>query len=127
MKGQRPNASKIPNSVDGIQDNSDIAEHFMGKFDHLFNCVAYDKDEMYVLNNDINEAINSKLPPDNDSNMLLISPDAVRKGINNLKGGKKDGNLTLPKFFYIQPIYYMVTYHYYFFTAYIVAHLMVCY
>ena len=73
--------------MDGVHDNTGISELFKGKFDDLFNCVDFDKNDMNVLNDDINKAIN--MEPLSDYNTLLISPEFVRKGIGNLKTGKK--------------------------------------
>ena len=92
VKWLRPNVSKVPSSVDGVQNNKDISELFKGKFDHLFNCVSYNKDELNILNNDINSIINSESLQTNNSNTLLIGPDLVKKGIANLKSGKNDGS-----------------------------------
>ena len=79
--------------MDGVHDNTGISELFKGKFDDLFNCVDFDKNDMNVLNDDINKAIN--MEPLSDYNTLLISPEFVRKGIGNLKTGKNDGSLPL--------------------------------
>ena len=79
---------KVLSSIDGVQHNKYIAELFKGKFDHLFNCVSYNKDELNILNNDINSIINSESLQTNNSNTLLIGPDLVKKGIANLKGVK---------------------------------------
>ena len=93
VKKLRPNTSKLPSAVDGVHANKDISELFKGKFDVLFNCVDFDKNDMNVLNADINKAVN--MEPLSDYNTLLISPEYVRKGIGNLKRGKHDVSLPL--------------------------------
>ena len=95
MKKHRPNSSRLPSSVDGIENQKDIAGHFMEKFESLYNIVGYDQNEMNVLKNDINCAVNRECILNGSSNNLLINPDSIRKGINKLKLGKNDGSLPL--------------------------------
>ena len=86
VKKFRPNSVKLPSSVDGVQDNTNISEHFKTKFDYLFNCVSYNENELSNLNDDITKAINGD--PLKNNNTLLIIPDSIRKAIGNFKTSK---------------------------------------
>ena len=88
VKKQRPNSSKLPSSVDGIQDHKGIAGHFMDKFESLYNIVGYDEIEMNVLKNYITDNVNKNLIMNDSSNNLLINPDSIRKSNSKLKLGK---------------------------------------
>ena len=95
VKKMRPNATKLPSSVDGVNCYSEISDLFKDKFYSLFNSVPYNNDDMNVLLGDIEQAVNIRLDFENDNDILWISPDLIRNGICKLKCGKNDGSLPL--------------------------------
>ncbi len=50
----RPRKSNLPNTVDGIQGEENIAGVFANKFETLYNSVPYDRDDMDRLLNVMN-------------------------------------------------------------------------
>ena len=57
---------------------------FSDKYNHLYNSVSYDVDEMNVINTEINKQIKANVAYD-------ISVDEVIEGVQRLKLGKSDG------------------------------------
>ena len=73
--------------VDGHSDNDQIAEIFADKYQHLYNTVPYDVNEM----NDIRHELNAMV--DSDScDEHCIREDEISSAISNLKFNKNDGN-----------------------------------
>ncbi len=73
-----------PSSIDGIVGDEEISQLFSDKYDHLYNSVPYDQDEM----NKIKEEINVQIM---DNSVYTICYDDVLKGVQHLKLGKSDG------------------------------------
>ena len=90
----RKKKAQYPNRVDNAQGECEIAELFKDKFNNLYNCVSYDKNDMDVLLNDIDSLINDKC---NCCGSCIhgthsISANDVKLAIGNLKPGKRDGS-----------------------------------
>ena len=64
--------------------DDEIAQLFSDKYNHLYNSVSYDVDEMNVINTEINKQIKENVAYD-------ISVDEVIEGVQQLKLGKSDG------------------------------------
>ena len=74
----------LPSSIDGVVGDEEIAQLFSDKYNHLYNSVSYDVDEMNVINTEINKQIKENVAYD-------ISVDEVIEGVQRLKRGKSDG------------------------------------
>ena len=64
----------LPSSIDGVVGDEGIAHIFSDKYNHLYNSVSYDVDEMNVINTEINKHIKENVAYD-------ISVDEVIKGV----------------------------------------------
>ena len=89
---------KLPGSVDGIQSEPNISEHFARKYEHLYNSVSYNKTDMSILLDDINKAISHQCckSASNPSEHLCennhnISVNDFRAALSHIKYGKSDG------------------------------------
>ena len=67
-----------------MEGDEEIAQLFSDKYNHLYNSVSYDVDEMNVINTEINKQINENVAYD-------ISVVEVTEGVQQLKLGKSDG------------------------------------
>ena len=78
----------LPSSIDGVVSGEEISQLFSDKYNHLYNSVSHDVDEMNVINTEINKQIK-----ENDA--YDISVDEVIEGVQQLKLGKSDGEESL--------------------------------
>ena len=69
----------LPSSVDGVVGDDEIAQLFSYKYNHLYNSVSYDVDEMNSIGADIKEHVYN------------ISVEDIIEGVQRLKLGKSDG------------------------------------
>ena len=82
---------KLPKSVDGKQDSSDIADLLKGKFEVLYNSTSYNVNEMDSLKSTINNVISRQDNSNKSERILLITPDEVRQALRRLRPGKGEG------------------------------------
>ena len=80
----------IPNTMDGVQGNQDIASYFASKYDTLYNSVPYDHNKMDTIRTELASRIN-----DEENVYVNITPNDVKIAIGCLKGGKSDGDAGL--------------------------------
>jgi hypothetical protein len=85
----------IPKIVDGQQNDKDISNVFAEKYRKLYNCVGYDRDEMYHLYESLNESITSKCMEGQCYDSHHISLNCVTDAIGKLKPNKSDGTYIL--------------------------------
>ena len=71
----------LPSSIDGVVGDEGIAQLFSDRYNHLYNSVSYDVDEMNVINTEINKQIKENAAYD-------ISVDEVIEGVQQMKLGK---------------------------------------
>ena len=74
----------LPSSIDGVVGDEEIAKFVSDKYNHPYNSVSYDVDEMNVINTKINKQIKENVA-------YNISVDEVIEGVQRLKLGKSDG------------------------------------
>ena len=74
----------LPSSIDGVVGDEEIAKKNSDKYNHPYNSVSYDVDEMNVINTEINKQIKENVA-------YNISVDEVIEGVQRLKLGKSDG------------------------------------
>ena len=70
----------LPSSVDGVVGDDEIAQLFSDKYNHLYNSVSYDVDEMNSIGGEIKE-----------HGVYNISVADVIEGVQRLKLGKSKG------------------------------------
>ena len=81
------NTSKCkPISVNNVFDDQGINDIFKDEYKHLYNSVPYDKDEMEMITNRVNDQLNNEKCVD-----IKIDIGDVITGIKHLKTGKSDG------------------------------------
>ena len=79
-----------PNNIDGHFVPNDICNHFANKYEHLYNSVNYDVDEMNKFVESIDSEIHNNCCNDKCINHNIDVSD-VMYGINKLRNGKHDG------------------------------------
>lgn len=77
-------------AVDGISDSSSVANMFADKYQNLYNCVPFDKEEMDKILISLNEKLCSN-SSEKDRN-ILFSKEEITNAIANLKPNKNDGS-----------------------------------
>ena len=82
----------LPSSIDGVVGDEEIAQLLSDKYNHLYNSVSYDVDEMNVINTEINKQIKENVA-------YYISVEEVIEDVQRLKLGKSDGDHTWPENF----------------------------
>ena len=75
----------VPTSIDGLNDENDIAELFSKKYNELYNSVPFDHTEMHHIVNEID----ARLVGENC--IYEIELNDVKMAIAHLKLGKSDG------------------------------------
>lgn len=78
--------SRLPQYVDNISDDKEIAEIFSNKYETLYNSVPYDHQDMEAIAVEIENRIRSS----NDCHLYISSND-VADAVKCLKSGKSDG------------------------------------
>jgi hypothetical protein len=80
----------LPNSVDGVTGDSNIAELFAGKFKNIFNSVVSDEADMGKAYKQIMNRLPDAIEP-----VCMMSDSDLHEIVKNIKHGKSDGNLGL--------------------------------
>ena len=83
IKGRNKNCSRC---IDSQSDDSEICNIFKNKYENLYNCVPYNKQEL----DEIKKEIDDELDPQMDCD-FMIHFNEVKEAIGGLKPGKSDG------------------------------------
>ena len=83
MSGSRP---QQPNIVDSVTGDNEIANHFAGEYEKLFNSVSFDGSEMHTLLNELDLDCATC-----DPSLIHITADDVISAVKHVKPSKKDG------------------------------------
>lgn len=84
----------VPQNIDGISGDGNIANLFATKFGNLYNSVPSDREEMSKVCDLINNSIRDKCSTSNDDNechLHVISVHDVVSAVVQMKSGKSDG------------------------------------
>ena len=87
------NRRNYPMCVDGKLTHSEISNSFKAKYSKLYNSVSYNKSEMNVLSESIEESILSSCKHDQCDNSHSLNVSDVQKAINCLKAEKQSGDM----------------------------------
>ncbi len=89
----RHRKSNLPNTVDGIQGDENIAGIFAKKFETLYNSVPYERDYMDRLLNVIDTSIGNICECNKCKHLThSIYVNDVSNALNKLRQGKGDGS-----------------------------------
>ena len=91
VKKIRGNTSKIPNVVDDMSGEADVANLFSEKYCDLYNSVPYNRSDMFTLKNNIDGFV--KCHNDNCCCEHNINVVNVVDAVKRLKSNKSDGNI----------------------------------
>jgi hypothetical protein len=92
VRKTHPKKVHYPSKVDDVTESSEIAEHVFGnKFDKLYNCLSYDVEDMKVLRDDINNAVENKCTCNCEHGNHCITFKDCYEAIKKLKLSKSDG------------------------------------
>ena len=81
--------NNLPNVMDGLDNVNEITDIFYNKYNDLYNCVSYDKEEMNALATDINSRIENECQYKINHSKPIITVAEVREAVHMLKQGKK--------------------------------------
>lgn len=86
VKKMNKKESWLPDTVDGVTGNREIADMFGSKYKKLYNSAPYDADVM----RDIDQVLNERMTACSSDDCVKI--DDVKKAVSFMKKGKSDGN-----------------------------------
>ena len=86
IKRMNGSCSQVPNIIDSVIGDTEIANHFAGEYEKLFNSVSFDYNEMQTLLNELDIDCAAC-----DPSLVCITTGDIIKAVKHVKPSKKDG------------------------------------